>query len=299
MRAHARDDLTGKLLLTAMVCGGVGCGVANAPTPDAPPLAADARSAAPAVEPTAPHPPPVPWPMGWCVGWTDELTDGPATERVEPRDLSHLVNGRVMLSGAGVPPAPCAYVTKYAANLDEDSLPDPTWMQVHERESGRELVVAVAFSGAVVPQKAGANVIVEDTLRRGNPPEGHLYVRDGSGAPLLWISAADTLENLREPQGIALERGESVASSQWSCGLWSASDMVVVEGGQRHPLPYGDRVAVGDHTLFHGGLVRDVLTDRCVDATAASAWLGVVWAPPLPSEPEAKEGAKTGQPARP
>lgn len=299
MPARGRLELRGALLSAGLACGGGGCGVANAPSPDAPPRASETRPVASAAESPPPRPPPVPWPMGWCVGWTDDPVAEGTSDRIEAKETSHLVNGRVMMAGTGVPPAPCAYVARHAANLDEDSLPDPSWVQIHERESGRELVVAVALAAEAMPQKTGANLIVEDTLRRGTPIEGHLYVRDGGGAPVLWISAADTLDNLREPPGIALERGENVASSEWTCGTWSAYDLDVIDRGIRYRVPYGERLVVGDHTIFHGGLVRDVLVDRCLDARAATAWLGVAWATKVEAAPPAAERQKAGAAARP
>ncbi len=271
-----------------------GCGVANAPVGEdasqepAGPGPESAPTSPPAPAPSAQRPPPLPVPMGWCAGWV-QLTE-PEEEVAQPEILAHLVNGRVVLAGTGIPPSPCAYVTKHAANLEESELPAPSWVQIRERESGRELVLAVSLTGGSLPDKPGTSLIVEDALRVGPHPSGYLSVRDAKGSPLLWMATDRDLESLRRPPDLELARGEHAAGSEWECGTWAAYAIDVIEGENRHVLPYGRSLALTGRTLFHGGLLRDVNVDRCVNTSMATAWLAMTWtrAPEEPSRAGAR-----------
>lgn len=270
-------------LLGALASGG--CGTANAPEAGrAEDLREESATVTPPAQPSAPVPrkaPPLPVPMGWCVGWVEAAPKAGEEKLVPvPARSSTQATGRVVLSGTSVPPSPCSYVSKYAANLEESELPDPSWVQLRERDSGRELVLAVALGGASLPSRPGASLIIEELLVRGTPPSGYLMVRDASGEPLLWMAADRDLDALRRPPELSFARGEHVAGSDWECGVWSAYALVVNEGETSTVLPYGEQIALGKRRIFHGGMLRDLMVDRCIGATMANVWVAMSWEAP-------------------
>lgn len=272
-----------------------GCGVANAPDAPRAPGSPEAPAAELAPTPASARqvPPPAPVPMGWCAEWLDEAPgeDGATEAKLPVLRMSHLLTGRVVLAGTGIPPLPCAYLSKHAANVDESDLPDPSWVQIRERDSGRELVLAVSLSGASLPSKTGTSLIVEELLDRTAAPVGYLMVRDAAGKPLLWMATDQDLDALRHPPGLSLKRGEHAAGSAWECGIWAAYTIDVAAEDLAGTVPYGGSLQLGDRTIFHGGLLRDVMVDRCVAGTMAEVWVAIAWPRPEP--------APSGEPKRP
>lgn len=264
------------LVLGLAALGGVACGVAYAPParePDRAEVAGpEVAVTAPTSAPSEEDPPPVPWPMGWCAAWSSESVETASSAPTR----AHGLTGRVVRGGEGVPPPPCSYVSKYAANLDEDALPDPSWVVLRERESGRELTVAVALEGFALPARPGQTLAVTERLTRGPSLSGALLVRDGSGAPLLWMGAEGELDQLNPPGGLRLGRGDPTASGEWSCGTWGAYALTVGEAPEA--VGYGQRLRRADHEVFHGGLLRDLLVDRCARGSMAQSWVAIRWA---------------------
>jgi hypothetical protein len=200
------------------------------------------------------------------------------------RPPTFFVPGTVQELGEGAPPLDCfsddGRALGEASSSDTRAPRDERWLRV-QAVDGQEAVVGVVAPAMEFPVSVG-DVVTIDFRREGatfSPTVGHLELRDGDGALLVWLGFAGRVDDLERPAELVLSRGAEVCRLSDRCfPVWTQHELSASMGGESAHVGYGEQRSLGDFTLTHGGLDAQLggSANGCADGfiawAAASVW---------------------------